>query len=679
MSTETFETSEWFSEYGEKPLQKYNNIEEILTRNQVISPDMLDGLTEMVYSLIENTPVTDKVLIQQLQPLRMEFKISPKKSQILQVYRSLLNQNKIERNQLLEELLITKCGKSQSGIISITVLTSPFPSNEKGEIQKFSCKWDCFYCPNQPGQPRSYLRNEPAVLRANYNHFDAVMQFTDRCVSLRQNGHPIDKVELLVLGGTWTSYPLKYREDFCRDLYFAANTFHDICDGSIENMRDRKNLQEEKLINETALCKIIGLTLETRPDTINQNEMRLLRSYGCTRVQLGVQHTDDIILKKINRGHGLSETINAIKLLKNACFKIDVHLMPNLPFSSPVKDSSMFESMLNNEDLQVDQWKIYPCEITPWTKIKKWYDNGSYIPYSEENLIDLLCEVKSNVHPWIRLNRVVRDIPSHYIVGGIDSPSMREDVLATMRRKNLKCKCIRCREVGDLGGHKQHELSTKPTTNKKTSRMGRRILRTGDVDKINKWSLRTRPNREGVLARKQCEILSLSAVMKHRTYVSSGGVEHFISFETKDEETLFGFLRLRLSNEAGSNTFTSLKQCALIRELHVYGQLVPIKHSDATCIKGINTAQHRGFGKFLILDAERIARKAGFKKIAVIAGVGTRNYYRKLGFVTEGDGDFLVKHLTFNWYLALSRVFFVIMYTCLSGISTLIFKSYRNN
>ncbi len=213
-------------------------------------------------------------------------------------------------------------------------------------MQKFSCAWNCYYCPSEPGQPKSYLHDEPAVKRANENHFDPVLQFTDRAATLAMNGHPVDKVELLVLGGTWASYPHAYQEEFIRDLFFAANTFW------VRKKRERRPLLDEQTENETAAVKIIGITLETRPDTIDAAELRRLRRYGCTRVQLGLQHTDDAILRRINRGCDTSDAITALRLLKNSCYKVDVHLMPSLPGAELDDDRAMFERMLSDPDLQ---------------------------------------------------------------------------------------------------------------------------------------------------------------------------------------------------------------------------------------------------------------------------------------------------------------------------------------
>lgn len=269
--------------------------------------------------------------------MKLLKKPSPRKNYLLSTYFKLLSEGKIKPLPQLHKVLITRPSRSLSGILSITVLTSPNPgivNMETGEtkVSQFSCKWDCFYCPSEPGQPKSYLRDEPAVLRANENQFDPVLQFCDRLATLTENGHPPDKIELLVLGGTWSSYPHQYQELFIRDLFYAANTFWE---RGPDRRQARLSIVEEQKINETASVKIIGLTLETRPDCINEEELKRFRYYGCTRVQLGVQHTNDKILDLVNRKCTTQDTMNALRLLKNTCYKVDIHLMPNLPGATP--------------------------------------------------------------------------------------------------------------------------------------------------------------------------------------------------------------------------------------------------------------------------------------------------------------------------------------------------------
>ena len=400
-----------------------------------------------------------------------------------------------------------------------------------------------------------------------------------RAATLAANGHPVDKIELLVLGGTWASYPHAYQEAFCRDLFYAANTFYE------RGKRARLSLAEEQRLNEAAVCKIIGLTLETRPDTITPEELRRLRRYGCTRVQLGIQHTSDAVLKRINRGCTTADAAAALRMLKDCCYKIDIHLMPNLPGASPAADRAMFDLVLHSPALQADQWKLYPCEVTPWTIIKKWFDEGSFVPYDHAVLVEVLLDVKSRVHPWIRLNRVIRDIPSQYIFNE-SLPNLREDLAGMLHRRGQRCACIRCREVGGQAG----------------KAVG-------------------------------------AAELVERRYAASGGREVFLSYETADRHTIFGFLRLRLSPQPGAGVFGALRGAALVRELHVYGQLIPTSDGSSTA------AQHVGFGRQLMARAESIASAAGFTSVAVIAGVGSRNYYRKLGYELEPEGGFMLKAL----------------------------------
>jgi len=490
----------------------------------------------------------------------------------------------------LKYLITKKKNKSNSGVIVVTVLTAAHPiyvdKNGIEQRTKFSCAWDCHYCPNETAsaennfidQPRSYLFHEPAVLRANENKFDAVLQFNARITTLIDIGHSVDKIELIILGGTWCSYPKEYQDKFITELYYAANVYFD------KEPRKILSLEEEITINENAKLHIIGLTLETRPDTINLDEIKNFRRYNATRIQLGVQHTDNKVLKKINRGHTIEAAHKAIKMLKENGYKVDIHLMPNLPGSSYEQDVVMLDNALYDEKLQVDQLKIYPCAVVPFTKIKKWFEEGSYVPYDDIVLFNLIKDFKKKVQPYKRLNRIIRDIPSSYISGGYSDKSvnMRQLLQNDMKKDNWKCRCIRCREVGDK--------------------------------KVNPDDIK----------------------LKHEIYKGSGGDEHYISFET--DEYLIGFIRLRINIEKDDeNILDILKNTALIRELHVY--------SNIRCV-GTNqdgSMQHKGYGRRLIKEAERIAISYGEKKIAIISGTGVRNYYRKFGY--ELKDTYMVKNL----------------------------------
>lgn len=548
----------------------------------------------------------------QLKNIMREHNFSGKNSALFQVYEKLLEHNDsdvhVSDMDPLRNTLKIKKSKSHSGVLVITIFTSPYPEyvdkvTKERVKQTFSCHWNCAYCPNEPGQPRSYLKGEPGVLRANKNNFDCIRQMWDRMKTLYVIGHNIDKLEVLVLGGTWSSYPLEYREEFVRDIYYAANTFWD----SDNSRREASTIQFEKKQNQDARTRVIGLTLETRPDTINAEELRRFRYYGCTRVQLGIQHLDDDILNHIRRKCTTNQTINAIRMLKDACFKIDGHFMPNLPSATPQKDRNMLidkllgmktplierkmlspneehESwQLSHPEFQIDQWKVYPCAITPWTDIEKWYRDGSYEPYAETALIDILLDMKTLVFPWIRLNRIIRDIPSDYIIESSDKTNLRQELAVILESEGKTCNCIRCREV-----------------------------------KNTEWNG--------------------SFCMRVRRYNASEGIEYFIAAESQDAKVLYGFTRLRVCSPY-TEAFPELEGCGLIRELHVYGQLQHV--GDAS-----NHVQHRGLGRRLIKTAETIAfTHHKLDKMAVIAGEGTKKYYEKLGYREDkhGLGSFMIK------------------------------------
>lgn len=525
------------------------------------------------------------------------------KSHLLSIYLSLINDEKQLTNNNIHSLLIRKPSKTNAGVVVITVLTSPTPQftdpeTKKITKQRFSCKWNCYYCPNEPGQPRSYLYDEPSVIRANNNNFDPILQFTDRANTLHKNGHPIDKIEIIILGGTWHSYPIIYRREFLRDIYYAANTFQ------IRQDRPNKNtLDYEKNTNTISKHRIIGVTIETRPDCINIQEILELRRVGCTRIQLGIQHTNDDILKKINRDCKTNDVKKSIKLLLDHGFKIDGHLMTQLPNASVIDDYKMFYQMLYNCDLRLDQWKIYPCEVVPWTVIKKWFNEGSYKPYSESELIQLLLWLKPQIHPWIRINRIVRDIPSQYIIGQTHSSNFRETLDSLIKKNNIKCGCIRCREI--KGNIKQPGNSYNFNQDK---------------------------------------------------YISSDGNEIFISCNTTcDKQYLLGFLRLRLPNKITNKcSYPLLKKSSFIRELHVYGPLIDNIYN----FRRDNASQHIGIGSQLIKIAEKIALQNNYQYISIIAGVGTRNYYAKRGYNLTNieNGEMMIKQLNPN------RIFTIIKF-----------------
>lgn len=592
-----------------------------------------DQQDKFLLALLEHNPSTEQELASSLLKVRKNEKTNTKKSSLLRALNRLeaVGDPRVDpvKARKLRPLLVKKAGKSQSGVLVVTVLTSPYPKTSDGKVQPFTCAYNCYYCPNEPEQPRSYLHDEPSVLRANRNDFDAVLQFYDRVATLTANGHPADKIELLILGGTWHSYPQNYRIEFMRDLFYAANSFAPSLEQAKQNMalRERGTIEEEKQINETTTsCKIIGITIESRPDCITKESLPELRRLGVTRVQIGLQHTDDGILKKINRGHTLNDARECLKILKDNCYKVDVHWMPNLPGASPELDKQMFMQALHDPNLSCDQWKIYPTEVTPWTVIEKWFREGKYVPYGEEELIDLLLWVKPQVHPWIRLNRVVRDIPSQYILGGVNSPSMRNAIQQELERRGTRCPCIRCREVGDNSKVKFETDQDRPQ-------------------------------------------------LVERYYTAQESTEVFISIEAKlasrkRDDVLFGFCRLRFPGK--HVYFEELKhRCAFIRELHVYGQLAATPDATVAGVRESRT-QHVGYGTMLMLRAEKLAWNKGFTRMAVIAGVGSRGFYRKLGYKLEpGQGDMMIKDLRRQSYQRIVIIGFACFLTVLSTVGYL--------
>ena len=394
---------------------------------------------------------------QKCKELQKEYHLKPRQSRLNLIYRTLLQQKKVPENLTLEKMLISKKGRVNSGIQQISVLTSP---------ERFSCLHDCGYCPNFKGMPRSYIPDEPACRKASRNDFDACKQFWDRATAYSCAGHPVDKIEVIVLGGTWDNYDWEYRKEFVRDLFYAANTFYQV------KKRERLSLSEEQTINESAICKIIGLTIETRPDYCNKIEY--VKSYielGVTRIQFGVQSIYDDVLKLIKRGCKHKDTIEACKTLSDCGYKRIIHIMPNLPYPNKYddgmhtcveKDEAMFDYLIDSPECQADEWKVYPTsipklngneEVYNHTKIEDWYNEGKYIPYSNEDLIDLAVRVKKKLADkeieQLRITRFIRDIPIGNIQGGASIPNMRQLVHKKCEEQGFKCPCIRCSEIKD--------------------------------------------------------------------------------------------------------------------------------------------------------------------------------------------------------------------------------------
>jgi len=486
-------------------------------------------------------------------------------AELLSVYHKLVRQKSVKRNPALEKLLRRRAVRTLSGVAPVTVLTKPFP-----------CPGKCLYCPQEPGMPKSYLKNEPAANRAWMSHFDPYKQVCVRLKALQDNGHPTDKIELIVLGGTWSAYPKNYQYWFIKECFKAANT----ANSKIKNQKSIKLLKYEQRKNETAKNRIIGLTLETRPDFITLAEIKRLRSFGCTRVELGAQSVYDDVLKNNRRGHSVAQTAAATQLLKDAGFKINYHIMLNLPGSSPARDLKIFKILFSDERFQPDLLKIYPCVVLKTAPLYRLWQQKKYRPYSEKQLINLLVKIKKIIPPYVRIQRIIRDIPKQSIVAGSQTSNLRQ-LIANSGRK--QCRCIRCREVRG-----QYGLT----------------------DKIKLF---------------------------RQDYRASGGKEIFLSYASPDQKKLYALLRLRLPSLKTQN-LPILKNAALIRELHTYGELIPIGRQNKQKI------QHQGLGRQLMAEAEKIVKaETDYKKIAVIAGVGVRKYYQKLNYSLKDE--YMVKEI----------------------------------
>lgn len=539
--------------------------------------DQYDEITKQFYNnYVKDKELSfDKLLKNSLK--QSSFKMNVNKIILRKSFLNLVEKKILKMDNDFLKLLIKKPLRSLSGVQPVSILTSPYPSwvddNDVTHIQEFSCKHNCYFCPDERDKndkmvmPRSYLSREPACRRGLRNNFDPIEQIYDRLFSLENQGHPLDKLELIVLGGTVLEYPREYLEYFVRQCFFICNMY------PLKSGRDMLSLEEEQKLNETSKIKIIGLTLETRPDGINHESIYFLRRLGVTRMQIGIQHTHNHLLKKINRGHTIEDSINAIRLLKDSGLKIIAHLMPDLPFATMKDDIEMMTRILINDELLCDEYKIYPCVATDHTVIQKWATQKKYIPNADRDpkyLETVIGYFMNNVQPWVRVPRIIRDIPNDYISHGNRNGHLREIIDNQTPESNE----IRKREIRNV------KLTEKP------------------ILLIDKFS-------------------------------SSGKTEYFIRYQTRDKKHILGFCRLRLGNE--SNPFLpELDGTSIIRELHVYGKTTIVSDKSG----GV---QHLGLGKKLVRKAEWLSLRNGYTKICITSGVGVREYYKnKLGYKLVG-------------------------------------------
>ncbi|GAB4547285.1 MAG: tRNA uridine(34) 5-carboxymethylaminomethyl modification radical SAM/GNAT enzyme Elp3 [Anaerolineales bacterium] len=496
------------------------------------------------------------------------------KAALVAAYQQMTEQGVIAAEPALLERIRMKPMRTLSGVTTVTVLTKPYP-----------CPGKCIFCPTDVRMPKSYLPDEPGAMRALEHQFDPYQQVHSRILALKNLGHPTDKIELLILGGTWSAYRRDYQAWFVRRCFDAMNEDETQSQEfqSQETLESSvKALDAAHHFNETAPHRNVGLVIETRPDEITPDEIRWLRQLGVTKVQLGAQSLDDRILELNQRGHTVERTRQAAALLRAAGFKIVLHWMPNLLGATPDSDREDFARLWSG--FCPDEIKIYPNQLLANAELYSYWQRGEFHPYTTDELVKLIADVKPTIPRYCRVNRVIRDIPGNNVVEGNTRTSLRQDVQSEMKQRGTHCECIRCREV-----------------------------RSASVS---------------------FDYLSFDDL----TYSAGAAEERFLSFAT-EEDKLAGFLRLSLNGVESFPTFgkdmedappalgiADLDGAALIREVHVYGQSLAVGEDKS------GAAQHLGLGTRLLQAAEEIARARGYKKIAVIAAVGTRQYYLARGF-----------------------------------------------
>ena len=545
------------------------------------------------------------------------------KNQLIRGFRALAPTYGWDDEAQFVERVRMKPVRTRSGVAPVTVLTKPFP-----------CPGRCVFCPSDVRMPKSYLSREPGAQRAAQHRFDPFAQTLSRLAALHGNGHPVDKVELIVLGGTWSSYPEPYQVWFILRCFEALNAWTEgagvaLSEAGAENpdssidwqrleaeivgreveagatspynevvsrflraqlgghLRHREEaatweeLAAAQRINERARARCVGLVLETRPDCVDAAEVRRLRRLGATKVQVGVQNLADEVLLANRRGHDVATTRRALGLLRAAGFKLHVHWMPNLLGSDPELDRVDFGRLWSDPAIRPDELKVYPCSLLPSAELMRFHESGDWRPYTESELLELLVEALPQVPPYCRVTRVIRDIPGDEIVSGNRVTNFRQVVEGEIRRRGGRLREIRSREIGDAT--------------------------------VTDEAWREEPIE----------------------YDTAIGGEIF--FQALAGERLLGFCRLALPDGSVDAPFTELEGSALLREVHVYGRVTEI--GDDGELRG--RAQHRGVGRALVMSAARWAGRQGFRNLAVISSVGTREYYRALDFV---DGE-LYQHL----------------------------------
>jgi len=512
------------------------------------------------------------------------------------------------KDRKLLKHLITKPTRTISGVAVCAIMTKPIKCPHG----------KCAICPGGPGSifgnmPQSYTGKEPAARRAIRNNFDPYLQVMNRLEQYIMTGHVPDKLELIIMGGTFPSFKKTYQDYFTKYALKAMNDFSKMFfrndNLNLENfkkffempgnfqddarvkriqnklikLKNKTTLEKEQKRNENSKIRCVGLTIETRPDFAKQKHANQMLRLGATRVELGVQTAYDNILEKIERGHTVKDSIDATKTLKNLGFKINYHMMIGLPGSGRKKDINSFKKIFSDQSFRPDMLKIYPCMVLKGTKLYELWKDKKYIPTTTEEAVGIITEIKRFVPLYVRIMRVQRDIPTYLTEAGVNKTNLRQYIEKELKEKKRKCNCIRCREIG-------HKLKK---------------------EKINLKNIK----------------------LKVLEYDASNGKEFFISYEDVKNNALIGFCRLRFPSQSLRKEITG--KSTLIRELHVFGSAISIgKKGDI---------QHAGYGKKILKKAEDISKKNKKNKIVVISGIGVRNYYRKLGY--KKQGPYMVKYL----------------------------------
>lgn len=510
--------------------------------------------------------------------------VQPGNRALLLAYQNYCKKKRIKPDNAFLDIIRKSEVRSLSGIAVVTSLVKPY-----------MCPGECVYCPTEARMPKSYIATEPAAARALALNFDPYELMRQRIATLQESGHATDKIEYIIKGGTWNAYTLGYQYWYILESFLA-------CNDGVKGRKTPSQYSEKTPLaelqaalaiaqkkNETAKHRIIGLTLETRPDAIAPKTIWHMRQQGCTRIELGLQATDNKILTLIKRGHTVEQFHEAMFLLREAGFKVDLHFMPDLPGSSPDHDVEMYQEIFSDPNLKPDMIKIYPNTVIKSAELYQWFMDGRYVPYGDTPAMsEALMKMKLATPRYCRISRLIRDIPATEIAGGNTVTNLREFLEKKLHSQGLKCVCLRCREIS-------RQVKNLPTD--------------------------TEPQ------------------LFVDEYTTTGGTEYFITFEDPNRIAVFGFLRLRLPHPEKITSEKLRKQAeqihtllpvtdktAFIRELHVYGRLVSIGKHDSSA------SQHTGLGKKLLAAAETIAREHGFKKCTVISGVGVRDYYRHQGY-----------------------------------------------